>query len=180
MWKVNIARRAHTPLHPGVVNLRRVVSFDKGDTRSILRFAGGSHVYISAAEEIPQFIQTEILPSTIWTVRLSNLPVRGNHRYEGRVNSRAIPYVLPVDVLDEDEELSYSFPTSKGMMWTNDIVFDQFFLLVEKIEGGSVWVNTAFVDFAAFGDKRDIISVAGEHFRVKPEWSVRENLGYRC
>ena len=176
MWQANIARRENTPLHPGVVNLRRVISFDQGDTRSTLRFAGGSHVYISAAEEIPQFVQTEILPSTIRTVRLSNLPVRGNHRYEGRVNTRAIPYVIPVDVLDEDEELSYSFPTPKGMVYANEIIHDFYFLYAERHLEGGIWINPTFIDYVALGNERDTVSVAGEHFRIKAERSLRENL----
>jgi len=178
MWKVNIARRENTPLHPGVVNLRRVISIDEGDTRTMLHFSGGSHVYISSTEEIPQFVQIECLPSTIWTVRLSHLSERGDHRYDGRINARAISWVEKLHIIDEDCELSYSFPTPKGMMFTDDIVFDQFFMLVEKAtEAGSVWVNPTFVDFVALGDKRDTLSVNGDHFRIKAEWSVRENLG---
>lgn len=176
MWKVNIARRENTPFRPGAVNLRRVISSDGGDTRTMLRFSGGSHVYTSAAVEIPQFVQTEILPSTLRTVKLSSLPVRGNHRYEGRVNTRSIPYVIPVDVLDEDEELSYRFPTPKGMMYANEIVHDQFFLYAERHLEGGIWINPTYVDFVALGEKRDTISVNGEHFRIKAEWSFRENL----
>ena len=178
MWCVNIARRAHSPLRSGAVNLRRVISFDQGDTRSILRFPGGNHVYISSAEEIPQFVQTEILPSTLRTVKLSRPNERGDYHYEGRVNTRAIPYVLPVENIDDEE--SYAFPTPKGMMYANEVVHDQFFLLVVKAEGGCVWVNLTFVDFVAFGEKRDTISVNGDIFRIKVEWFVRENLGCRC
>ena len=181
MWNVNIARRETTPFHAGVVNLRRVVSFDEGDSRTMLRFSGGSHVYISAAEVIPQFVEVELLPSTIRTLKLSSLPVRGHHRYEGRVNTRAIPYVIPVNILDEDEELSYHFPTPKGDMWVNEIVHDQFFLYGQRMDGmGGIWINPTYVDFVAFGEKLDLVSVAGEHFRIKPERSFRENMGLEC
>ena len=176
MWNVNIARTLITPMRRGVVNLRRVISIDEGDTRRILRFSGGAHVCISAAEEIPQFVQTEILPSTLRTVKLSSLPVRGNHRYEGRVNTRSIPYVIPVDVLDEDEELSYSFPTPKGMMWANEIVHDQFFVYVERHLEGGIWINPTYVDFVAFGNERDTVSVNGDSFRIKADRYFRENL----